>query len=186
MIRRAPLAALGAALACAPTGDVRVLADTSAGPGAVEVAGVRADPRSSAQRLADSLAAQFEKARAGLNARAESLAATDRRSPEYAAAYARYSVSAAQGESLRAARDRARLAAQPRPALQSALPSEVVRARCVSGGADLRLRAGEWWVVWMDSAGGVITAKNVTVRSGIIDTVRQSEVRSQKWVTSDK
>jgi len=178
VIRRAALSALGAAFACAPTGDVRVLADSTLAPGAVEVAALREDPRSAALRVADSLDGAFQVERALLNARAESLAATDRRTTAYAVAYDQYAVRAAAAERLRRTRDSARRAAEP-PALPSMELGTATRARLVNAAANLRLRPGEWWIVRLDSAGGVITAERVTVRAAHEVIVRKSTVNSE-------
>ena len=172
----APAAAI-ATLACARSGELRVLADSTTAPGSVEVLALPADrapalAEDPARRAADSLASRYRATRTALNARADSLGRTDRRTPAYAAAYDSFVIARAAAEHLRETRDSARRA-QPlaRPLLDSIVRS-AVRAPLSHGAAALTLREGEWWLGLLDSRGALTRAPmHVSIKAEAHDTL---------------
>ena len=162
----APAAAI-AVLACARSGELRVLADSTTAPGAVEVLALPADralatAEDPARRAADSIAALYRATRIALNAHADSLARTDRRTSAYAAAYDSFAASRAAAERLRETRDSARRAAPAGKPLPDSVLNASVRAPLAHGAATLRLREGEWRLGFID-AHGVLTRAPITV-----------------------
>jgi len=174
--RGAPLLLLAAA-ACERAGELRVLADSTTAPGAVEVFAIpatgAAPPAVDPARLAaDSLAALFRRTRAALVARADSLARADRRTADYAAAYTAYLADAVAAGRLRAARDSAARALPPRLPVAPSVLEHAVRAPITNGGATLLLRRGSWWIGAMDGYGGLLLAmRRVEIAAGARDTM---------------
>lgn len=181
IVKRAIPLAMLAAFACARSGELRVLADSTTAPGVVEVLALPAelgptiapDP---ARRGFDSIAALYRRERAALNARAESLGTVDRRTGAYAAASSRYLVDAAAAGEMRAFRDRARrLLTPPRPLPDSVL-AHARRAPLTQGGATLGLAAGTWWIGLVDGRGALVLAPvRIEIAAGARDTVRIAE-----------
>jgi hypothetical protein len=147
---------------------------------------------------ADSLDAEFQRARNALNRDARTLARGDRRAPEYARDYDAFMSRVAIARRTREARDRARrraaslrnqLGAQvPDTARRHADPStrwraaldsaalargqQVKRASVRDRRASLDLEPGIWWIA-VEHAGGVLGgARRHEARAGARDTVR--------------
>jgi hypothetical protein len=169
VIRRLAPAALLAAAACARPAELRVIVDSTAAPGAVEVLATPFDPAgliptNPARESADSLDALFQRERRALNARSAVLDTMDRRTPAYAADHAELTARIGDAERLRAARDSAARRAGPRrgiapAALDSASRAAgrpVARAPIAAGGVTIRLQAGAWWITLLDPAGAVL------------------------------
>ena len=172
----APATAI-AVLACARSGELRVLADSTTAPGAVEVLALPADrapaiAEDPARHAADSIAALYRATRAALNARADSLARTDRRTAAYAAAYASYAIARDSAERLRETRDSARRAAPAARSLPDSVVRAAVRAPLSRGAATLMLREGDWWLGLVDARGALTRAPmHVSMKAEAHDTV---------------
>ena len=185
-MRRVATAMLLAAAACARPAELRVIVDSTAAPGAVEVLATPFDPatlvpRSDARRAADSLDAEFQRQRRALNARTAALDTMDRRTSAYASAFAEQMARIAAAESVRAGRDGAMRKAGPRRGIAareldsaaSLARRPVMRARIAANGATITLRAGAWWITLLDSAGAMLPGTmRVEPKADAKDTVR--------------
>jgi hypothetical protein len=185
-MRRLATAMLLAAAACARPAELRVIVDSTAAPGAVEVLATPVDPaallpRNGARRAADSLDASYQRERLVLNARTAVLDTMDRRTSAYATAYADQMAQIAAAERVRASRDSAARIAGPRQGIGGATMDSaarvagrpVVRGVLAGGGTTITLTAGGWWVALLDSAGGLLPGvKRIEVMAGGRDTVR--------------
>jgi len=173
----APVAAI-AVLACARSGELRILADSTTAPGAVEVLALPPGAAASlaeppARALADSLSALYRSTRASLNARADSLARTDRRTPAYAAAYSLFALARDSAERLRTARDSARRAAPPPRPVPDSLVSVSVRAPLANGAATLSLHEGPYLLAFVNSRGTLTRPPlRVSISASSHDTLR--------------
>ncbi len=185
-LRRAAPVVLLAAVACARSGTLRVTLDSTTVPGAVEVLAAPVDPsllivNDPAHHAADSLNAEYQRARTRLNTRADSLDKTDRRTPAYADAYAAFTRDAANAESLRIRRDTLRHHEGPVRAVDTgelekeaaAGGRELARAKIVNERALLTLRAGTWWIIALGKRGeSVGTPRRVEIIADRTDTLR--------------
>ena len=176
MVIGAPVAAI-AVVACARSGELRVVSDSIAAPGAVEVLAIPSDRASGlaedpARRAADSVAALYRATRAALNARADTLARSDRRTPAYAAAYDSFGAARAAAERLREARDSARRALPPAPPIPESVLGSAVRAPLRHGTATLTLPEGPWTLCLVDPRGALTRAPfTVTMKAKAHDTL---------------
>jgi hypothetical protein len=175
-----------AAAACARSGTLRIALDSTTVPGAVEVLAAPVDPvllivNDPARHAADSLQAAFQRARLRLNARADSLDRSDRRTPAYASAFAAFNGDAAGAESLRARRDSLRLHEGPVRALAvgelakeaAAAGRDLARAKLVNERASFTLREGTWWIIALGKRGETVgTPRKVEVIADKVDTLR--------------
>ena len=142
----------------------------------------------SARRLDEA----FQSARDEINRETISLRRIDRRTPEYARAYADLQRRIAAAERLRSARDSlrasrtgaeapSRVGADPSPTSLTAEEAadqlrrgggRVVRGTTDRGAATLRLAGGTWWIAGADSTGAVVGRPvRHEVRAGERDTV---------------
>lgn len=184
-LRRAAPALALAAIACARSGTLRVVLDSTTVPGGVEVLATPVDPallivNDPARHSADSLNAVYRRVRTVLNARADSMDRTDRRTPGYALAYAAFTRDAASAESLRMRRDSLRLHAGPVRALDieeltkeaTAAGRALAREKIVNERASFSLTTGTWYIVTLGARGEALgTPKRVEIGADKVDTL---------------
>ncbi len=133
-----------------------------------------------ARHSADSLNAVYRRVRTVLNARADSMDKTDRRTPGYAAAYAAFARDAASAESLRMRRDSLRQHAGPVRALDieeltkeaAAKGRTLAREKIVNERVSFTLREGTWYIVTLGARGEALaTPRKVEIVADKVDTL---------------
>ncbi|HJU87754.1 MAG TPA: hypothetical protein VJ672_00080 [Gemmatimonadaceae bacterium] len=167
----------GGSIIASPTDPA--LADTASSHDGAAAPTVPSDSAALYRTLTDSasrLDAAFQRERTTLNREAVAMRSLQRTSADYHSRYQAFDRRAAAAESLRTARDRARVRVavleRRYPSLRekpTASPPAIVRAKADADTVRLSLPPGDWWLSLSSSPRN---ASRVTVRAGTRDTIR--------------